>query len=654
MDVIKKEIKLDNFPDSVSMKGTEMILKQMKECICKIYLKNGNKGTGFFCNVKDNNKNILVMITNNHIINEEYVKNNNEIEITLNNDKEKRSIILNKNRKIYTSKEYDTTIIEIDSEKDRINNYMEIDEKYIKNSNVIYDKSIYVIQYPLGKEVEVSYGIINNIDNYNIEHFCCTKDGSSGSPILNISNNKIIGIHKECLNTNIRIINRGTLLIYPIRDFINQKYIKNEIEIKLKIKKEEINKEIYYLDNTDYIEHNTNIKHYHDNLKELNASNTILYINNKQYKFKKSFIPKKEGEYKIKLIFKNNIKDCSFMFAGCKNIININFSNFNSKNIINMRYMFSGCINLNNLDLSSFNTKNVINMEGMFGKYSNLSNLDLSFLALINDINVYDNFWKNTFKQYFEGCINLQSLKLSSTFITKNVTNMMGMFCDCQNLENIDLPSSFDTKNVTNMMGMFSGCENIEQLTLPSSFDTKNVTNMMNMFCKCKKLEKINLPNSFNTENVTNMICMFGDCRKLENLYLPSSFNTKNVTNMMLMFIHCKKLENLNLSSSFNTEKVVNMMYMFADCKNLENLNLPSTFNTINVKNMMYMFIDCKHLVNLNLSSSFNNKNASNIEGMFFNCRNLKNLNRPSCFDIKKSINNIFIGCDYLEKSLQK
>ena len=56
-------------------------------------------------------------------------------------------------------------------------------------------------------------------------------------------------------------------------------------------------------------------KHSHDNLKELNNINVDLYIDNTKHDFKKYFIPDKEGEYSIKLKFKNNLKDCSFMFA---------------------------------------------------------------------------------------------------------------------------------------------------------------------------------------------------------------------------------------------------------------------------------------------------------------------------------------------------
>ena len=63
------------------------------------------------------------------------------------------------------------------------------------------------------------------------------------------------------------------------------------------------------------------------------------------------------------------------MFAGCKNIINIDFISFDTKKVTNMEYMFSGCSNLTELDLSNFDTSNVINMEGMFGVNSIYKNV---------------------------------------------------------------------------------------------------------------------------------------------------------------------------------------------------------------------------------------------------------------------------------------
>jgi len=54
------------------------------------------------------------------------------------------------------------------------------------------------------------------------------------------------------------------------------------------------------------------------------------------------------------------------MFYNCKNIINIDLSNLNTNNIINMDRMFCRCENLIYLNLSNFETKNVTNMSLYF------------------------------------------------------------------------------------------------------------------------------------------------------------------------------------------------------------------------------------------------------------------------------------------------
>ena len=86
MDDIKKEILLEKYPRPVSIEGTTKILYQMENNICKIYKNDGGKDTGFFCNIYYNNRIIHVMMTNNHVIDEKYINENNEIKITINDD----------------------------------------------------------------------------------------------------------------------------------------------------------------------------------------------------------------------------------------------------------------------------------------------------------------------------------------------------------------------------------------------------------------------------------------------------------------------------------------------------------------------------------------------------------------------------------------
>ena len=68
-----KETLIENQPSPDDLKGTKIILSQMENCICKIIKDNGEKGTGFFCTIPfPDEKNLLqVLITNNHVLNED-------------------------------------------------------------------------------------------------------------------------------------------------------------------------------------------------------------------------------------------------------------------------------------------------------------------------------------------------------------------------------------------------------------------------------------------------------------------------------------------------------------------------------------------------------------------------------------------------------
>ena len=233
---IKKEVLIEDQPIPVSIQGIKKILFQLENCICQIYQRKGGKGTGFFCKILFNNKLLPVLITNNHVIGEEDIKNNEIIELTMYNNIEKRnkdiSIKIDNSRKIYTNSEIDITIIEIKPEEDRINNYLEIEEEEMTEKQ--YRKSsIYILHYP--NEKYVSYGLIKELREYKtIIHHCNTEKSASGSPILSLKSNKVMGVHYG----GKKKYNYGTYIKYAINE-MNKKY-KKEINIKY-ISKEEIN-----------------------------------------------------------------------------------------------------------------------------------------------------------------------------------------------------------------------------------------------------------------------------------------------------------------------------------------------------------------------------------------------------------------------------
>ncbi len=213
--------------DPVNIQGTKKILNQLINCICKIKIKE-EYTTGFFCKIPFKNETIKVFITNYHFLIEKNLKENKKLILLLNNEKEAIKIDLFIERKVYLNKEYDITIIELKDE-DKIKDYLELDDNLFKdNSEIIYkNKSIYTLHYQNGKNACVSYGLLNNKDKYNIMHNCSTDNGSFGSPILNLQNNKVIGIH----NQNSIKYNIGTLLNLPIIDFINKNFMEEEKDL---------------------------------------------------------------------------------------------------------------------------------------------------------------------------------------------------------------------------------------------------------------------------------------------------------------------------------------------------------------------------------------------------------------------------------------
>ena len=163
------------------------------------------------------------------------------------------------------------------------------------------------------------------------------------------------------------------------------------------VRRKDVNKEIYFLDNTNFSDWVTKKRHFHDFLKELNDSNTQVYINDKKTNnYKKYFIPKKEGTYNIKIVLNIAMKDISFMFSDCRNIISIDLSSLDTSCVTDISHMFYQCSLLNKIDFSSFYTGKVVDMSYMFLKCINLEYLDISSFKVNNVKNFNDMFFDCT------------------------------------------------------------------------------------------------------------------------------------------------------------------------------------------------------------------------------------------------------------------
>jgi hypothetical protein len=221
--------KADDYPQPISLENTENILNQMKKTICKISYENKIIGIGFFCKIPfpDNNYLLSVLITNNHIVNESILEGE-KISFSINSNEFKEINL--RDRIKFTNKEYDLTIIEIKGDEiiNNKENFLELDTNDYKENEKYLKNTIYMLNYPENKNISVSYGIVNDISNnkYNFTHFCSSDNNSSGSPILNSLNCKLIGLYVRKNEGN----NIGFFINCIIEEFINKNYAKNQKE----------------------------------------------------------------------------------------------------------------------------------------------------------------------------------------------------------------------------------------------------------------------------------------------------------------------------------------------------------------------------------------------------------------------------------------
>ena len=540
----------------------EIILKQMTDSICLIKNKNGNYQIGFFIYFINKNIKIPTLMTKYDII-EQYKEN------ILNVYYKNKNKIIKLGMKLYLNKEYDLSIIEIIEDKTDNIKYLEIDNNiFNKELETNYSKSsMYIIQYNNKKDLSISFGRIKGIIKSKITYSCYTNSHSKGLLIFNLSNNKIIGIHLE----NFNFCNKGILLKDIAKlIFKDQKYKneENEIYLLINIEENDIKKRIYFLDNYDDD---------HNNLKQLDESNTELFINNNKIKYKKYFKPENEGKYKIKLKFKLYLKDCAYMFAGCKNIIKFNLINFKTKNVEDMRYMLYNC-NMKDIDLFSFNTKNVKYMNYMFGFCKNLNGLNISLFDVKNVIDM---------SGLFKGCSSLKKLSDISKWNTKNINNMSYLFFGCSSILELPDISNWNMENVINMSYFFDDCSSLKLLPDISKWNIKSVTDISGIFKGCILLKSLPDISKWNTENLTHIDEIFYNCSSLKIIPDISKWNIKNVKYLRGMFERCSSLKTLPDISKWQIKNITDMSRMFKGCTSLISLpdisKLKDLFNVITI-----------------------------------------------------------------------
>lgn len=336
-------------------------------------------------------------------------------------------------------------------------------------------------------------------------------------------------------------------------------------------------------------------------------------------------------DFKGKLHLPINSSTCSFMFVD-SNVHEIDLTEFDTTNVVNMDYMF---------------------LKANLGDCFNLgSSTNAQADSLVSSINAQATNTESTSTKADLG----DRLKVNSstttqdngadrnilTFNTEGVTSMSSMFKDCK-VKHLDL-SSLKTHNVTDFSDMFYNCDSLIDLNV-DGFDTSQAEDLCGMFHGCHKLTQLNVK-YFNVNSVLNMSYLFSGCRSLKVIDLEG-WDFSQVKNANEMFGYCEKLE--KIIANFNFKIVRGMATMFDECFCLSEVDLTHS-DLSHVFDFGCMFFNCEGLKEIRFSQGIWQK-AEYTLSMFGNCKALERLNLPDVVldDVIRSYA-MFDDCDSLKE----
>ena len=320
--------------NSSSSSVPETIKDKLSESITRIEFGK-TISTGFFMKISLGKNQYNFLITNEHVISKNdidskitislfYGKAYKEVEKKIKLDRSKRFI------KCFKDHSIDASIIEILLE-DNIpeDKYLYPDLNYENGYDQYIKTQIYTAGYPNVENYKgdkhFSSGKITSYKDkgkFNFCHNCSTKEGSSGSPLINY-NQRVIGLHYGCNQQ--QTINHGTFIgeilkilkseenkIVFFQENIKDKNKPNQIkenkQQKDELKEKEMNKIINLEEEKAKDNEKVNPLAFNNN-NEINQANTKMNIETKQIEKKNGDIINDEKIHKI--VGKNNTKNIS-------------------------------------------------------------------------------------------------------------------------------------------------------------------------------------------------------------------------------------------------------------------------------------------------------------------------------------------------------
>ena len=206
---------------------------------------------------------------------------------------------------------------------------------------------------------------MKEIENEDIRHLCSTDYGSSGSPILCICNQRVIGVHKRRTKEE---YNEGTFIKYAIEEF----------------------NKVYHSSNSDF-KYNINIK---------NSQQKVLIINNRIIEFNNFKIIKKPD-------YNKTIKDKNLSINNNNIIKEDKLLNKSFEHIISSHFKINAIKKIQSKwRIYYLNKKKIIDKQ---------NNNEEELINLIKVINFFDNTHENLKKQNEEDVL----IKTKKKYLSK-------------------------------------------------------------------------------------------------------------------------------------------------------------------------------------------------------------------------------------------
>ena len=404
----------------------------------------------------------------------------------------------------------------------------------------------------------------------------------------------------------------------------------------------------------------------------------------------------------------SNVTDMEEMFFGCKELQELNVSNFRTGSVTNMSSMFNTCTALRNIDVTNFNTSSVTNMSSMFFYCFGLEELDLTSFQTRNVTDM---------TMMFGFCPALTTIYVNEeNWNTVYVSASNDMFQECQKLvggmgtawssDHIGLDYAhidFGPDNPGYLTARNGGGSSEEaqywmelRSTLDYALDVQsraqghlNVEPWMQeeLAMMIERGSNMYDEHTAEEEEVRHMIeelswicweieeamnrqpepsseaeayVVLSDNNTMLTFYFDNEKETRSGMDLEILVDGVTEsqpwnhiaagLKSVVFDQSFeNCTTITSTAYWFSNCNSMTNIVGLEYLNTSNVTDMRYMFYYCPSLQSLDVSH-FNTSNVTDMGEMFFGCRSLQSLD-VSSFNTANVTNMhaMFASCSGLE-----